>query len=136
MAGWVCAHPIRQPPGCLRPTEEVDAPSRIGGGAVMMPFSDDDLEQFYRGVEARTDLTPRRRRRPAPVYRDCPTPYKDAFGSEAAAIEGIGRIRQVGRRAPTLRCYRCDCESWHITSSPPREEPPRPPRGRRGRHRR
>ncbi|RPA66388.1 hypothetical protein EF294_01700 [Gordonia oryzae] len=100
----------------------------------MTPFSDDDLEQFYRGIESRTDATPRHPRRSAPVYRPCPTPDKDAFGSEAAANEGIGRIRQVGRRAPTLRCYRCDCGSWHITSSPPRVQPPA--RDRRGRHRR
>ncbi|NDK91178.1 hypothetical protein GYA93_16555 [Gordonia desulfuricans] len=102
----------------------------------MAPFSDDDLEEFYRRIEILTDLTPTRRapRRPAPII-DCPTPYKDAFVSEGTAREGIDRIRQAGRRAPNLRCYHCRCGRWHITSSPPRDDLPRRVEHRRGRRR-
>lgn len=98
----------------------------------MAAFSDDELEEFYRRIEAITDLDAPRRRRPPRAHVECPTPYKDAFGSEAAARDGIERIRVHRRAAATLRCYRCQCGAWHITSSPPRDD--LPPRPRRGRH--
>ncbi|MGV9670895.1 MULTISPECIES: hypothetical protein [unclassified Gordonia (in: high G+C Gram-positive bacteria)] len=101
----------------------------------MPGFSDDDLEEFYRRVEARTDLTPPRRRRVARPRPPCPTPDKDAFGSERSAREGIDRITESGRRSLALRCYRCACGAWHITSSPPRDEPPRSSRRRGSRAR-
>ncbi|MFT4125253.1 MAG: hypothetical protein QM662_03385 [Gordonia sp. (in: high G+C Gram-positive bacteria)] len=100
-----------------------------GGG-----FADDELEEFYRQIEIRTALTPQRRRGSTSRHRACPTPGKEAFRSEGAARGGIDRIRQSGRAAPNLRWYRCDCGSWHITSSPPRDEEQwRPGRRRRRR---
>lgn len=103
----------------------------------MGAFSDEELEQFYRRVEALTEMTPTRRQRRPPLPPECPTPYKDAFRSEADARDGISRIRTrvLGRDSPSLRCYLCTCRSWHITSSPPRDDLPARTQSRRGRGR-
>ncbi|GAA1480194.1 hypothetical protein GCM10009624_06340 [Gordonia sinesedis] len=97
----------------------------------MTPFADDDLDEFYRRIEALTAARPRRRRPARPSYDACPTPDKEPFGTERAALDGIDRIARV-RRYTGLRCYRCACGAWHITSSPPRPERLATRRSRRG----
>ncbi|MGC4963526.1 hypothetical protein ACPXCG_22015 [Gordonia sp. DT218] len=89
-----------------------------------MPFSDDDLDAFYRDIEARTAASPPRRRRRIGVDRRgvpaCPTPEKDAFAAEMPARDSIARIRHRIPPDVTLRCYECVCGAWHITSRSPR----------------
>lgn len=86
-----------------------------------MPFSDDDLDAFYREIESRTAGKPTRRpKRAAPDHPGCPTPDKDAFAAEMLARDGIDRIRRRTVGDVTLRTYRCVCGAWHITSKPPR----------------
>nr|WP_040511266.1 hypothetical protein [Gordonia soli] len=84
-----------------------------------MPFSDDELEEFYRRIEARTAAqvgrrVPRHRR---PLLA-CPTPDKEAYRDEESARSGVYRIRERSRGDLRLRIYHCACGSWHITSSP------------------
>ncbi|GAB90970.1 hypothetical protein [Gordonia rhizosphera] len=88
-----------------------------------MPFSDDDLDAFYREIEARTAAQPvrrRRRRRARPNAEPCPTPDKEAFAAESLAREGIARIKLRTGPSVGLRCYECACGAWHITSRPQR----------------
>ncbi|MFW0794797.1 hypothetical protein AAFP30_13380 [Gordonia sp. CPCC 205515] len=87
-----------------------------------MPFSDDDLDAFYRDVEAATAAKPVRRAKSKPktTARGCPTPEKDAFAAEMLARDGIDRIRARTVGGVRLWTYRCVCGSWHITSKPPR----------------
>lgn len=87
-----------------------------------MPFSDDDLDAFYRDVEAATAANPARRRKSAhkATAPGCPTPGKDAFAAEVLARDGIDRIRTRTLGDVHLRTYRCVCGAWHITSKPPR----------------
>ncbi|WP_262365365.1 hypothetical protein [Gordonia sp. OPL2] len=93
-------------------------------GAPASQLSDDDLETFYRAIEERTAATPDRRppRRPRSPRADqgCPTPEKHAFRAENLARDGIVRIRRERGVRAELRCYRCVCGSWHITSRPQR----------------
>jgi hypothetical protein len=84
-------------------------------------FTDAELENFYRAIEARTAATPARKRRRAGVSkaappRSCPTPDKVAFASDVLARESIVAVRRHTGSGPTLRCYRCVCGAWHITS--------------------
>ncbi|OUC76372.1 hypothetical protein [Gordonia lacunae] len=107
-----------------------------------MPFSDDDLEAFYRDVEARTAFRDqhRRARRGGVDYPPCPTPDKLPFASPADAREGIDRLRRhlIGT-SPELRYYECSCGAWHITSSAQlihRRVPPPAARRRKGKKKR
>ncbi|MFW0785840.1 hypothetical protein AAFP35_15110 [Gordonia sp. CPCC 206044] len=88
-----------------------------------MPFSDDDLDAFYRDVEARTAARPAPRRRSmvsAEPTVICPTPDKEAYVAQAVARDAITRIRRRTGPSVHLRCYECACGAWHITSKPPR----------------
>ncbi|MGV9711341.1 hypothetical protein ACWDTI_11825 [Gordonia sp. NPDC003424] len=86
-----------------------------------MPFSDDDLDAYFREMESRTAAKPARRPRSAkPAQVGCPTPEKDAFAAEMLARDGIDRIRHRTVGDVRLRTYRCVCGAWHITSKPPR----------------
>lgn len=49
----------------------------------------------------------------------CPTPLKEPFGTEAAALEKVVRINaEIGnvREKLPMRAYRCACGAWHMTS--------------------
>ena len=87
-------------------------------------MSDADLERYYRDIESRTAATPARRpprpRHDRLVERACPTPGKHAFAAENLARDGIVRIRRERGVRAELRCYRCVCGAWHITSRPTR----------------
>lgn len=80
----------------------------------MAPFADDELDEFYRRIEANTTQQPRRNRTPS--NPTCPTPQKDAYLNVHAVDEAIIRIRAAGRAVPTLHSYECVCGSWHLTS--------------------
>ncbi|WP_439032957.1 hypothetical protein [Gordonia terrae] len=107
-----------------------------------MPFSDDDLESFYREIEARTASRdqPRRSHRGGIDYPACPTPDKLPFASPADARDGIDRLRRhIIGNAPDLRYYECSCGAWHITSSAQlihRRVPPPSVRRRKGKKKR
>lgn len=88
-----------------------------------MPFSDDDLDTYYREIEARTATDRDLRRsgtpttaRPSPDVSDCPTPDKGSYRSAADAQDTINHIRGLRPQAPMLSGYRCVCGAWHITS--------------------
>jgi len=89
----------------------------------VVPFSDDELEAFYREIEARTAyrelMENRRAERSArrAELPDCPTPDKLPFTSPAAAMDGIERIKARTFGTVSLRYYECACGRWHITSS-------------------
>ena len=84
-------------------------------------FDDDELEAYYRMIEARSDARERRRRRntPAISYDEpvCPTPEKLAYPPLAAVTGAIRAVGRSSRKPPTLRCYECRCGAWHLTSS-------------------
>ena len=106
-----------------------------------MPFSDDDLELFYREIEARTASNEHVRRATRRVELPvCPTPDKLPFSSPDDARDGIDRLRRhVVGTAPELRFYECACGAWHITSSANliyRRVPPASSRRRRGKKKR
>ena len=93
-------------------------------------FDDEELEEYYRRIEALTFDVPgavRRYRRPGtPASRatpvppkavhGCPTPDKAAYRDENEARAAILAIRATSRRTAVLRCYPCACGSWHLTS--------------------
>lgn len=102
----------------------------------MSTFSDDELDEFYRSVEARTASNARPARSPAapdPAL-GCPTPTKDAYRSRVDAEDAIAYARATRRTDTPLRTYRCVCGRWHITSSP-EMIPTTPKPSRRGRRR-
>lgn len=109
-----------------------------------MPFSDDDLESFYREIEARTAFHELMHRRPAPRSErrietvECPTPDKLPFSSPADALDGIDRIKRRAVGTLSLRYYECMCGAWHITSSARLTYRPIPsaPRRRKGKKKR
>ncbi|WP_246284836.1 hypothetical protein [Gordonia asplenii] len=86
-------------------------------------FDDDELERYYRLMEERTaaraaDSTTRRlHRRIADELVGCPTPSKTAFTSRADAAAAITSMSVGTWRTVSLRTYRCQCGSWHLTSS-------------------
>ncbi|GAC55342.1 hypothetical protein [Gordonia amicalis] len=102
-----------------------------------MPFSDDDLESFYREIEARTAFHELMHQRPIPRPErrietvECPTPDKLPFSSPADALDGIDRIKRRAVGALSLRYYECMCGVWHITSSARLTYRPIPPEPRR-----
>ena len=94
----------------------------------MAPFADDELDEFYRRIEAGTQYSGRKRStssrssparssqtRPTPTPA-CPTPEKDAYRNVHEVDAAVTRIRVAGRTTPTLRSYECVCGSWHLTS--------------------
>ncbi|MGB3604772.1 hypothetical protein [Gordonia sp. (in: high G+C Gram-positive bacteria)] len=89
-----------------------------------MPFDDDDLEAYYRRVEARTSANSsrsRKRERVVPAVQfECPTPEKIAYPTLAAVTGAILAIARQSRDRPSLRSYECKCGSWHLTSAVPR----------------
>ncbi|EGD56222.1 hypothetical protein [Gordonia neofelifaecis] len=91
-----------------------------------MPFDDDELEEFYRNIEARTSAAharPRKRKREVPaIVFACPTPEKIAYPSLAAVTGAILAIARQSRTRPTLRSYECVCGAWHLTSAVPRAD--------------
>ncbi|WOC14071.1 hypothetical protein MP11Mi_31830 [Gordonia sp. MP11Mi] len=90
------------------------------------PFDDDELEQFYRRIESRTDAATARRRRRRRVVTTaaiiCPTPEKIAYPDYAAVTGAILAITRQSRTRPSLRSYECRCGYWHLTSGVPRPE--------------
>ncbi|MFT3662404.1 MAG: hypothetical protein QM809_13765 [Gordonia sp. (in: high G+C Gram-positive bacteria)] len=84
-------------------------------------FDDDELEAYYRMIEARSAERgrPRRRREKAVRYEPptCPTPEKIAYPTLAAVTGAILAVSRSSRQSPTLRCYECRCGAWHFTSS-------------------
>ncbi|GAB17383.1 hypothetical protein GOEFS_028_00470 [Gordonia effusa NBRC 100432] len=89
----------------------------------MAAFDDDELERYYRLVERRTaareeEATTRRlHRRIADELVGCPTPSKTAFENRSAAAAAITTMSSGTWRTVSLRTYRCQCGSWHLTSS-------------------
>lgn len=68
--------------------------------------------------------TPRKTWGAGTVKHDCPTPYKAAYVSRAAADAALMRSWRSARagkgtRRP-IRFYRCPCGRWHLTSTPNR----------------
>ncbi|GAB37868.1 hypothetical protein [Gordonia sputi] len=87
----------------------------------MPPFADDELDEFYRRIEAGTQQPSRKRSSPTQSSRTsrtpaCPTPEKDAYRDVHEVDAAVSRIRAAGRTAPVLRSYECICGSWHLTS--------------------
>ncbi|MGB6247064.1 MULTISPECIES: hypothetical protein [Gordonia] len=89
-----------------------------------MPFDDDELEEYYRRIEAGTRAAaakPRRRPRVVPVAGlRCPTPEKIAYPTSAAVAGAILAIARDSNGRTTLRSYECSCGAWHLTSGVPR----------------
>lgn len=89
----------------------------------MAAFDDDELERYYREIEARTAshdtaATARRlHRKVADAFTGCPTPSKTAFRSRADAAAAITTMSSGTWRTVSLRTYRCQCGWWHLTSS-------------------
>ncbi|MFT3715181.1 MAG: hypothetical protein QM774_04305 [Gordonia sp. (in: high G+C Gram-positive bacteria)] len=83
-------------------------------------FGDDELEEFYRAIEFRTEMARRPRVRPASNVsypeHDCPTPEKIAYVSADAATAAILAL-SAGRRVQALSSYECVCGWWHLTRS-------------------
>ena len=60
------------------------------------------------------------------VKHNCPTPYKLAYVSRAAADAALMRSWRAARsgkgtRRP-IRFYKCPCGRWHLTSTPHRAQ--------------
>ncbi|MBM7369386.1 hypothetical protein [Gordonia hydrophobica] len=89
-----------------------------------MPFDDDELETYYRRIEAQTaaaNARPRKHKREVPpVQFTCPTPEKIAYPSLAAVTGAILAIARQSPSRPSLRSYECRCGFWHLTSGVPR----------------
>ncbi len=90
-----------------------------------MPFSDDELDRYYRDIEARTAAVrpsvPNRDAggaRPVNNARGCPTPDKKPYRSAVDARDTIRHIQTVRSDVPPLNAYQCGCGAWHITSRP------------------
>ena len=90
----------------------------------MALFDDDELEEFYRRIELRTEIAadrPRRRRREVPRPQIvCPTPEKIAYPDHASVTGAILALTRGSSSRPALRCYECRCGYWHLTSAIPR----------------
>ena len=90
----------------------------------MALFDDDELEEYFRLIELRTETSvarPRRRARDVPeVQFTCPTPEKIAYDSYAAVTGAILAVARQSRGRPSLRSYECVCGFWHLTSGVPR----------------
>ncbi|WP_132994279.1 hypothetical protein [Gordonia zhaorongruii] len=88
-------------------------------------FDDDELERYYRRIEAGTAAAHARRSRPRREVPDvvftCPTPEKIAYEDLAAVTGAILAITRQSR-SRSLRCYECACGSWHLTSGVPRPD--------------
>ncbi|MFT4200660.1 hypothetical protein [Gordonia sp. (in: high G+C Gram-positive bacteria)] len=88
----------------------------------MAAFDDDELERYYRRIEARTEAGPgpaKQRRDPVADdgdVLDCPTPGKTGHPGEDAAWLAVAVIRAGRLHTPDLDVYRCRCGLWHITS--------------------
>ena len=94
----------------------------------MPPFADDELDEFYRRIEAGTAHSGHRRSSPSRSSQTrssqsgssptaaCPTPEKDAYRDVHEVDAAVTRIRAAGRSGPTLRSYECVCGSWHLTN--------------------
>ena len=89
-----------------------------------MPFDDDELEEFYETIEARTRAAharpAKKKREIPPVVFSCPTPEKIAYSSLAAVTGAALAVARSSRSSPSLRTYECRCGFWHLTSAVPR----------------
>ncbi len=93
----------------------------------MPPFADDELDEFYRRIEAGTAHSGHRRSSPSrssqtrsSQSRSSPgglsDTEKDAYRDVHEVDAAVTRIRAAGRSGPTLRSYECVCGSWHLAS--------------------
>ncbi|HNP56328.1 MAG TPA: hypothetical protein PK331_03675 [Gordonia sp. (in: high G+C Gram-positive bacteria)] len=105
----------------------------------MATFDDDELERYYRRIEARTEsaradeghreqrsAAPRRKklirggpdrdRTSGESSATCPTPDKEGHADPDAAWLAVAVLRAGRIRTPELDVYRCRCGLWHITS--------------------
>lgn len=90
-----------------------------------MAFDDDELDAFYRSIEARTaQRAPRRRPARPPLSTPkvrCPHPEKTGYPDRAGVTAAILARRHAQPSSARLWCYECVCGRWHLTSRPPRD---------------